>query len=219
MQFDVRVMWDNLPFLLSGAVTTLKASFFGMLVATLLGTFFGLIGTSGSRSLRVAQQTYAYVIRGVPLLVLLFVVYFALPIIGISFPALIAGVICLGLNSGAYVSEVVRSGIESIEKDQWEAATLDGASAWQTLWKIIFPQALRRITAPTTNELIALIKNSSLLAVIAVSELTRAAQIVASREFVPFEMYLTAGLVYLFMGSVLARISNLFEHKVFARAF
>jgi His/Glu/Gln/Arg/opine family amino acid ABC transporter permease subunit len=219
MEFDVRAMWTNLPFLLSGAEATLKAALFGMFLATILGIFFGLIGTSGSKQLRLLQQAYAYVIRGIPMLVLLFLVYFALPIIGVSLPSLAAGVISLGLNSGAYVSEVVRSGIESIERDQWEAAALDGASSWQAIWKIIFPQTLRRITAPATNELISLIKNSSLLAVIAVFELTRAAQIVASREFIPFEMYVESGLIYLLIVSVLARISYFFEHTVFAQAF
>jgi polar amino acid transport system permease protein len=148
------------------------------------------------------------------MLVQLYIVYFALPFIGIEVPAVVAGILALGINSGAYISEVVRSGLESIEKEQWEAGSLDGATHIRTLISIILPQAFRRITPGITNELTMLLKGSSLLTVIAIFELTRAAEIVGSRHFEFFLMYLCAGLIYLLMVSILIRITNLFERNV-----
>ena len=216
MTFDYRIVWESLPFLFSGAISTMKASGLAIVLATAVGTFMGVIAASGYPPLAAIQRAYAYIIRGLPLLLLLFLVFFALPLLGLTLPAFTAGVLALGINSGAYISEAVRSGIQSIEREQWEASALDGGGVWQTLLKVILPQTLQRITAPITNELIALIKNSSLLAVIAVFELTRAAQIVSGREFVPFEMYSAAGLIYLVIVAILTRVSYIFEHRVFS---
>lgn len=215
MTFDAKVIWSNLGFLLLGAAATVKVSIFALALALLIGIATGIAGASRIKALQSFQQTYAYVIRGIPLLVQLFIVYFALPFIGLVLPAFTAGVIALGVNSGAYISEIVRAGIESLEREQWEAASLDGAAHWQILFHVLLPQAVRRITAGTTNELISLVKGSSLLALIAIFELTRAAQIVASAQFVPFEMYLASGLMYLLLVSVLIRLSYVFERRAF----
>jgi polar amino acid transport system permease protein len=215
MDFHFNVIWKSIPYLLQGAIATVRFSAIALLLSLLLGVVLGLAGASRVKALRFTQQAYAYIIRGIPLLVLLFIVYFGLPVIGLNVPAFVAGLLAYGLASGAYISEVVRSGIESIEKAQWEAGSLDGANSVQIIMCILLPQILRRITAGTTNELISLLKGSSLLGVIGIFELTRSAQIIASVQLAPFEAYLSSGIIYLLVVTVVVSITNFFERKVF----
>lgn len=202
---------EDLPLLLQGLVVTLIASALALVLALAIGVVLGTVFLLPISSLRRLIRLYVYFFRGTPLLVLLFLAYFALPQVGLNISAFAAGVLALGLNSGAYVAEVVRSALQSIDKEQHEAAALDGAKPYQTLVRIIFPQALLQMVAPTTNEMVSLVKNSSLLAVIAVAELTRAAQLISGRAFVPFEVYLTIAVVYLAINSLLTRMSQWFE--------
>lgn len=205
---------NSLPLLLSGLQVTLIACSLGGLLAVAVGIVFGTAYLLRNPVISLVVRAYVYFFRGTPQLVLLFLAYFGLPMVGLNMPALAAGIVAIGLCSGAYITEAVRSALEGVDRSQQEAASLEGAQQWQVLVFIAFPQALRSIIAPTTNELINLVKGSSLLAVISVGDVTRAAQLIVGREFIPFEMYLTLACIYLVINSILTRLSHLLERWV-----
>jgi polar amino acid transport system permease protein len=154
-------------------------------------------------------------IRGTPLLIQIFLIYFGLPAVGINLPAFWSGVIALGLNSGGFQAEIVRAGIESIDRGQTEAARSIGMSRFKTLVFILVPQTIRRVLPPVTNELITLTKSSSLLSAIAALELTHAGQLIIARTFAPFEIYAAVAVIYLALVAVLSRGSAFLEKRVF----
>lgn len=211
---EIEPIINSIPLLWAGLQVTIIACFWGSVLAIIVGVLLGTAYLLRTAPVTWFVRGYVYFFRGTPQLVLLFLAYFGLPVIGIELPALLAGIIAIGLCSAAYITEAVRSALEGVDPSQREAASLDGARDWQILAYIMFPQALRQIIAPTTNELINLIKGSSLLAVISVGDVTRAAQLVVGRDFVPFEMYLTLAFIYLIINSIVTRASHLFERWV-----
>jgi His/Glu/Gln/Arg/opine family amino acid ABC transporter permease subunit len=213
--FDFRLIVDSVPLLLKGAVYTVQVSVLAIVFGLVLGWALGLIAVSGVRWLRGLAWAYVQFIRGTPLLVQIFLIYFGLPALGINIPAFWSGVIALGLNSGGFQAEIVRAGIESIDRGQAEAARSIGMSAFQTLLLILVPQTIRRVIPPLTNELITLTKSSSLLSAIAVLELTHAGQAIIARTFAPFEIYAAVAVMYLLLIAVLSRGSAVLERRVF----
>ncbi len=213
--FDLGLIVDSVPFLLRGAVYTVQVSVLAIAFGLVLGWLFGLASVSGVAALRAVTGCYVQFIRGTPLLVQIFLIYFGLPVLGLNLPAYWSGVIALGLNSGGFQAEIVRAGIESIDRGQTEAARSIGMSRFQTLVFILVPQTIRRVLPPLTNELITLVKSSSLLSAIAALELTHAGQLIIARTFAPFEIYAAVALIYLVMVSVLSRASALLEKRVF----
>jgi His/Glu/Gln/Arg/opine family amino acid ABC transporter permease subunit len=213
--FDFALIVESLPFLLRGAVYTVQVSVLAIVFGLVLGWLLGLAAVSGVPVLRALTWAYVQFIRGTPLLVQIFLIYFGLPALGINIPAFWSGVIALGLNSGGFQAEIVRAGIESIDRGQTEAARSIGMSRGQTLIFILVPQTARRVIPPLTNELITLTKSSSLLSAIAALELTHAGQLIIARTFAPFEIYAAVALIYLVMVSVLSRASALLEKRVF----
>jgi polar amino acid transport system permease protein len=213
--FDLGLIIDSVPFLLRGAVYTVQVSVLAIAFGLVLGWLFGLAAVSGVAALRAVTGCYVQFIRGTPLLVQIFLIYFGLPVLGLNLPAYWCGVIALGLNSGGFQAEIVRAGIESIDRGQTEAARSIGMSRFQTLVFILVPQTIRRVIPPLTNELITLVKSSSLLSAIAALELTHAGQLIIARTFAPFEIYAAVALIYLVMVNVLSRASALLEKRVF----
>ena len=213
--FDLGLIVDSVPFLLRGAVYTVQVSVLAIAFGLVLGWLFGLASVSGVAALRAVTGCYVQFIRGTPLLVQIFLIYFGLPVLGLNLPAYWSGVIALGLNSGGFQAEIVRAGIESIDRGQTEAARSIGMSRFQTLVFILVPQTIRRVLPPLTNELITLVKSSSLLSAIAALELTHAGQLIIARTFAPFEIYAAVALIYLVMVGVLSRASALLEKRVF----
>lgn len=213
--FDVALIVESVPFLLRGAVYTVQVSVLAIVFGLVLGWLLGLAAVSGVVALRVVAWAYVQFIRGTPLLVQIFLIYFGLPALRIDIPAFWSGVIALGLNSGGFQAEIVRAGIESIDRGQTEAARSIGMSRFQTLVFILVPQTIRRVTPPLTNELITLTKSSSLLSAIAALELTHAGQLIIARTFAPFEIYAAVAVIYLLLVGVLSRASALLEKRVF----
>jgi polar amino acid transport system permease protein len=213
--FDFALIVESIPFLLKGAVYTVQVSILAIVVGLVMGWLFGLAAVSGVSILRVITFMYVQFIRGTPLLVQIFLIYFGLPALGINIPAYWSGVIALGLNSGGFQAEIVRAGIESIDRGQSEAARSIGMSWRQTLVFILVPQTIRRVIPPLTNELITLVKSSSLLSAIAALELTHAGQLIIARTFAPFEIYAAVAVIYLLIVSLLSRASALLEQRVF----
>lgn len=213
--FDFRLIVESIPFLAKGAVYTVQVSVLAIVFGLVLGWILGLVAVSGVRWLRAITWGYVQFIRGTPLLVQIFLIYFGLPALGLNIPAYWSGVIALGLNSAGFQAEIVRAGIESIDRGQTEAARSIGMSSFQTLLFILVPQTIRRVIPPLTNELITLTKSSSLLSAIAVLELTHAGQAIIARTFAPFEIYAAVAVFYLVLIAVLSRGSALLERRVF----
>jgi His/Glu/Gln/Arg/opine family amino acid ABC transporter permease subunit len=213
-EFDWNVVWYAVPYLAAGAVVTLELSALGMVFGTTIGALAGLVSLSENRFSRGIVRAYVYFVRGTPALVQVFLVYFAMPQFGLELSAFWSGVVALSFNAGGFIAEIVRSGLQSIDAGQTEAAKSIGMTNRQAILFILLPQSLRRITPPLTNEVITLVKSSSLLSVISISELTRSAQAIIAAKFTPFELYAELAVFYLVIISILAKISEYVERRL-----
>ena len=204
--FNFRVIGETLPDFWAGFLSTLSISLAAFAGAMALGVIACALSIQPSRWLRLPAVVYIDVVRATPLLAQLYFLYFGLPILGLGMPEITVGIIALALNSGAYVSEIVRSGIQSIPRGQVEASASAGMSYWQQMRLIILPQALRPMVSPLIGQAIVLVKDSSLLSLISVLELTRAGQTLAVDRFMPVEGLATtaAGYLIIYFGLKLA---------------
>lgn len=214
MTIDWGIILESIPLLAEGVIVTLQVSALSAVLGLALGVALGLGALSRNRAVRWAVAAYVDFIRGTPLLIQIFLVFFALPMIGIRFDEFSAGVVALSLNAAAFVAEVVRGGVGSIERGQAEAAKAIGMRHRQVLVYVLLPQAYRQMVPPLTNELISLVKNSSLLSVISVYELTRAGQAIISVHFVPFEIYTLLALYYYVLIKALSWLSVQLERRL-----
>jgi His/Glu/Gln/Arg/opine family amino acid ABC transporter permease subunit len=212
--FDWGAIWYAVPFMLQGTVKTLEVSVCAMALACVVGLVMGLISASNMRVPKAIIRAYVYFVRGTPALVQIFLVYFALPRIGFELSSFWSGVVALAFNSAGFISEIMRAGLQSIDTGQSEAALSIGMTDRQSILFILLPQSLRRITPPLTNELITLVKSSSLLSVISITELTRSAQLIIAERFVPFELYAALAVYYLAIISVLSLGSEYVEKRL-----
>jgi polar amino acid transport system permease protein len=214
-------IWAVLPFLGQGVLITVAATALAVFFGVIIGLFMSLCKLSSNRMLKLASLVYIDFIRGTPLLVQILLIYFGIPgllaaIFGGNFgiDAFTAGVIACSLNSGAYVAEIFRGGIQSIERGQSEAARSLGMTQAQAMRHVILPQAFRRIIPPLGNEFIVLLKDSSLLSVIGVQELLLNGKLYAARTFAYFPTYLGIALVYLVMTVSISRLVAYSERKL-----
>jgi polar amino acid transport system permease protein len=214
VSIDWNIVQTAIPLLARGTVVTLQISLVAGVLACIIGFTLGLAALSHVRPLRWAIAAYVDFVRGTPLLIQVFLVFFALPVIGIRFDEIWAGIIALAFNTSAYIAETVRGGVGSVERGQAEAARSIGMVPRQILTYILLPQALRPIVPPLTNELISMTKNTSLLSVISVYELTRAGQAIISVHFVPFEIYLLLALYYYALIKSLSYLSRWIEQRM-----
>ncbi|OUL28919.1 ABC transporter permease subunit [Nostoc sp. 106C] len=197
------VIWRSFPTLLQGALVTLQLTVFSVVLGLVGGSLIGIVRLSRIPSVRWVARAYVDFFRGTPLLVQIFMIYFGIPAIAqelgftFSFDRLVAGVVALSLNSAAYIAEIVRAGIQSIEPGQAEASQSLGLSAVQTMRYVIFPQAFRRMIPPLGNEFISLLKDTSLVAVIGFEELFRKGQLIVADNYRAFEIYAAVAVVYL----------------------
>lgn len=210
----LQVALDALPFLLQAAWTTLWISLAGMALGQVLGALVCLCRLSPLRPLARFGALYVSFFRGVPLLVQLLLVYYFLPFVDINVPPLVAAVGSLGLASGAYVCEIFRGSLNAVPKGQSEAAVTLGFPAPAIWHRILLPQMLRISLPPLINELILLLKASSLVSVVGVTELTRSSHTWAASTYRPLEMYLTAATIYLLMNLGLALFGAVAERRL-----
>lgn len=214
-QFSFNVISANLPLLLSGFRLTFLVAFVALVVGLVIGTCFGVMRTSSSRVLQGISATYVSVFRNTPTLVQLIWVYYCLPIfLGIDFDSITSCTIALGLAAGAYTAEIIRGGIQGVDRGQWEAASTIGLSRFQIMREIILPQALRRMIAPLVNEAVSLVKFSSLVSILGVEDLTYNAQLLATTTFRPIEIYTFLGIQYYVICTILSYIASLIERKL-----
>ena len=211
---DFELIQNALPILILGAGVTIEITAFSVAVGFFIGLFVGIARISQFKVLRVLAAIYADCIRGTPLLVQIFLIYFALPmVIGQRVEPFIAAVAACGINSGAYVSEIFRAGIQAIDIGQMEAGRSLDMTWWQTMYSIILPQAIRNILPPLGNEFIAMLKDSSLVSVIGFEELTRRGQLIIAQTYGSFEIWMTVAILYLIMTLAISRIVSLLEKR------
>ena len=193
---------------------TIELTIISVGIGVVIGIFGGIARVSRNPILLIPSTIYVEVIRGTPLLAQLFLVYFGLPSLGINLPPFTAAVIAMGINSGAYVTEIFRGGIQSIERGQMEAARSLGLSYLQAMRYIILPQAFRRILPPLTNEFASMLKESSLASTLAVSELLRAGRELVAWKANVFSPFIGVTLFYLVMTVPLTRLSVYLEKRL-----
>jgi arginine/lysine/histidine/glutamine transport system substrate-binding/permease protein len=213
----IQVIWKAFPSLIKGALITLELTALAVFFGLIGGSFLGIVRLSSLAPLRWFARAYIDFLRGTPLLVQIFMIYFGFPAliqqlgIQFSFDRLIAAIVALSLNSAAYIGEIVRAGIQSIDIGQSEAARSLGLNAAQTMQYVIFPQAFRRMIPPLGNEFISLLKDTSLVAVIGFEELFRQGQLIVAENYRPFELYAAVALIYLVLTVISSRLFSALE--------
>ncbi len=214
MSFDFELIEKAFPLLLMGAAVTIEITAVSVALGFFIGLVVGVARISSYKILRILAAIYADCIRGTPLLVQIFLIYFALPIAtGARVDPFAAAVLACGINSGAYVSEIFRAGIQAIDPGQMEAGRSLGLTWWQTMRYIILPQAIKNILPPLGNEFIAMLKDSSLVSVIGFEELTRRGQLIIAQTYGSFEIWLTVAALYLAMTLAISRLIAFLEAK------
>ena len=213
MSFNINEVIRYFPLLLLGLKTTLIISAISIVASVIIGTIAGLMRVYSNRFLYYTSTVYIEWIRGTPLMQQLLFVYFGLGMI-INISAMFAGVLGLSIFSGAYIAEIVRAGIESIPKEQAEAALSLGMNYMQTMRYIILPQAIRVVLPPICSQFISLIKDSSLVSVLSITELTYMSKKIVGANMAPFEIYLTVGHMYLFITVALSQLIRKLERRL-----
>ncbi|HBZ59033.1 MAG TPA: nickel transporter [Sutterella sp.] len=214
MEYDLSLIMNSLPLLIRGAGVTLEIT----ALAVGLGLVFGLIAALAQLSkfapLKWLAKIYVDFIRGTPLLVQIFIIYFALPaLLGQRIDPFVAAVAACSINSGAYIAEIFRAGIQSIEIGQMRAGLSLGMNWNQTMRYIILPQAFKRIIPPLGNEFIAMLKDSSLVSVIGFEELTRSGQLIIAETYGSLEIWTAVALLYLIMTLTITQFVGVLERR------
>jgi len=209
---QLKILFNILIFLGPAIPMTLKITILAFILASFMGVFVGLARISHRRLFSFLSKVYVDVLRGVPLLVLIFFIYFGLGKI-LNLDRFLAGILAVGICYSAYMAEIIRAGIQAIHKGQYEAALSLGMTRGQTMKHVILPQSLRMVIPPMANEFIASLKDSSLVSIIGLRELTRAGREYYSTYFVDFHTWLLVGLIYLLMTLSLSRLVSWLEKK------
>ena len=202
-----------IKFLPDGILITFQVTISAIALALVVGLFTGLGRISHNPIINLIASTYVEVVRGIPLLVQLFYIYYALGQF-VRVPDMLAAVIAMSFCYGAYMGEVFRAGIESIDRGQREASFSLGFNRAQTMFYVILPQALRTILPPVGNEFIALLKDTSLVSILAVSDLLRRGREFASESFLYFETYTMVAIIYLIITLILSKIVGIMEERM-----
>lgn len=231
----MEVVMKTIPVLVMGAVMTLEVTLLSVAIGCIIGLIMGLARLSKIKAISIAATSYVDFFRGTPLLVQIMIIYFALPlpqyfrdfqdflvshfavpgfIESHLFPVFLSGVVACSLNSGAYIAEIFRAGVQSIERGQVEAARSLGMTAGQAMRYVILPQAFKRVVPPLGNEFIAMLKDTSLLSVIGFEELTRRGQLIVGQTYVALPVWFTVALLYLFMTFSFSRLVDYTERRL-----
>ncbi|OLS59527.1 amino acid ABC transporter permease [Pseudomonas putida] len=208
---------DFLPILLSGAVVTVQVTIASFLLSSIIGLAFALMMVSKVRAVALFGITVVNIIRGLPIIVQLFYIYFVLPEFGVQLSALQAGIIGLGIAYSAYQAENFRAGIQAIQQGQIEAAESIGMRGPMIMRRVILPQAFRIALPPYGNTLVMMLKDSSLVSTITVAEMTRAGQLIASSTFENMTVYTLVALLYLALSLPLSYALRRLEARIATR--
>ena len=215
MNLNVDLMINSLPLMIVGAGITIQITAISVGLGLIIGMFVGIARICNVKVLRALATVYIDFLRGTPLLVQIFLIYFALPmVVGQRVDPFIAAITACGINSGAYIAEIFRAGIQAIDEGQMEAGRSLGMSWVQTMRYIIVPQAFKNVIPPLGNEFIALLKDSSLVSVIGFEELTRRGQLIIARTYGSLEIWITVALIYLVMTLTISRLVSYMEKRL-----
>lgn len=209
------------PLLLAAMGQTLLLALFGLFFGCILGIFFGLASVVDNKVSKAISAIYVNIIRGVPMIVLAFFVFYGVPYglknifgINIIFTALQAGTICLALNCGAYMSEIIRAGIQAIDPGQMEAARSLGLTYWRSMFRVVLPQAIKNMIPSIVNQFIITLKDTSILSVIGFPELVNKAQNVIAITFKSFQVWTIVAVMYLVVILALQQVANALERRL-----
>ena len=211
---DIDFMIEILPRVLKASLVTLEISFLSLFFSVTFGLIFSIIALTSGKLINILIRCFVEFTRGVPQLVQISIIYFALPYIGIYFDEFWTGVVALSFIGAGYTVEIFRNAVLNVNKGQHEAGKILGLSNYQTLIYVLYPQIIKRSLPPITNELINVVKASALLSVISVNELTKIMNDVIFEYFVVIEVLLEATIMYLLIISVLVSISRYFEKRL-----
>lgn len=208
------ILLDYWPLLLKGTLTTIKFSVISVIIGTIWGLLLCFLNLTNFKPLKFIYTLYITIFRGTPSLVQILIFHFAIiPAIG-NFPAAVSGIVALSLNSGAYISEIFRAGIQSIDRGQMEAARTLGMTYAQAMRYVIFPQALQRVIPPLGNVFISMLKNSSLVSTISIQDLTYTGSLISESTLRVWEAWLAVAGIYLIMTVFLSKGISLAERKM-----
>ena len=209
------LLQESMPMLLQGMALTLELAFISLAIAMVVGIVASLMGMSKIPVFRAINSILVAVVRGTPLLVQGFFIYFGITgLLNIRISAFMAGTIALSLNAGGYLSEIFRGGIQAVDPGQREAARSLGLSARQTTWRIIIPQAVRICIPSVVNQWCITIKDTSIISVLGLAELTKAGQMIISRTYRSFEVWIMVGVMYFVVIWLLTLLARFVEKKV-----
>ena len=201
---------------------TLLLALCGLFFACIIGLIVGLMSVIKNRACRVVAAVFVDVIRGVPMIVLAYFVFFGVPYLfntilgvgGVTLSALQAGTICLALNCGAYMAEILRAGIESVDRGQMEAARSLGLPYWRAMYRVVLPQAIRTMIPSIINQFIITLKDTSILSVIGFPELVNTAKNVVANTFMSFQTWAIVAVMYLIVITALSRVAKVLERRM-----
>lgn len=213
---DILILFkDSYPSLLSGILVTLRVTFISLILASIFGLTFGLMAIGTSKVLKAISSIYVDIIRGTPLIVQAFFIYFGLPsAFNFKMQAITAGIITITINAGAYLVEIFRAGILAVDIGQLEAARSLGLSYGQAMIKVILPQAISKMIPAIINQFIISLKDTSLLSVIGIRELTQSGEIIIASNYKAFEIWAFVGILYLILITILSYISRYIEMRL-----
>lgn len=215
MDFQIDKIIEYAPFFLKGALLTIGLSIVGIILGTLLGLLIGIGKMIKNKILSLPFDWYITFFRGTPLFVQILLIHFGVvPLFTGSTNAILAAILALSLNSAAYIAEIFRAGIQSIDKGQMEAARSLGMNHYQAMKHVILPQAIKRMIPPLGNEFIVLVKESSLAAIIAAPEIMYWGRAMAGQYYIVWEPYLVVALIYLILTLTLSWILNKVERRL-----
>ncbi|MCI5918255.1 MAG: amino acid ABC transporter permease [Roseburia sp.] len=200
--------------LVPGITMTVPLTIISFAIALVIAVVVALIQVADIKGLKQLARFYVWVIRGTPLLVQLYVIFYGLPRLGLLINPVPAAIFVFAINTGAYDSETMRAAIESVSKGQLEAGYCVGMSYWQTMRRIVLPQAFRTAFPPLSNSLISLVKDTSLAANITVLEMFMATQRIVARTYEPLALYIEVGAIYLLFSTVLTKLQRVGEKKL-----
>lgn len=212
INWELLIEWA--PLMLNGALSTIYISLLGFSISLILGLFFGLFRISRNKILQGISSAYIHLIKGIPPLIVLLAIFYGLPFFGIRVPNIVAGVVALGINTGAYIAEIIRGALKSIDKGQMEAARSLGMSYSQAMRRVILPQIVIIVIPAITGEFNSLVKESSLLSIVAISELTRVGRRMLAVSYRPIESWFPVAAIYFIINMIITYFAQKLEDKL-----
>ena len=211
---DIDVLKQVIPVLLKGSLVTMELTIISVILGSLIGMVTALLKLSKNKTMKVVAGFYTWLFRGTPMLLQLFVFYYGLPFVGIEFSKFQVALIGLSLNSGAYMAEIIRGGILSVDKGQFEACKSLGFTYLDTMKRVVLPQTFKIIIPSVGNEFITMLKDTSLVSTITMVEVMRSAQLLYASSFRPMEAFFITGCLYLLMTTIFTTVFSYYEKRL-----